>query len=452
MAAKRIEAANPAGLGAREAAWRIAEGALSSAELVAACLERIAAEDERVQAWAFFDPDRAMAEAGERDRRRARGQPLGPLHGVPVGIKDIIDVRGMPTGNGTPIDEGKKPWDDAAVTRRLRAAGAVILGKTVTTEFAYFHPGKTRNPHDGSRTPGGSSSGSAAAVASHMVPLALGSQTNGSVIRPASFCGVVGFKPSFGAIPRTGALVLSPSLDHIGVFARSLEDAALAEAIMGPDGADRDARESPGPLSVTALAEPPVIPALAVVQTPFWDRAEPATHAAFAELEEALGGQADAVDLPEAFARGAGWLRAVMAAEMARNLGHYVDRAPEQCSDKIREIVAEGREIRAPDYLAARDMRAVLRDSLAPLFDRFDAIVTPAAPGEAPEGLESTGDPIFCTLWTFCGLPALSLPLLTGPTGLPVGVQLVGAPGQDARLLRTARWLVRQLSAAEENA
>lgn len=453
MAAKRITAAEPTALSAREAAWRIAEGALTSAELVAACLERIAAEEERIEAWEFLDRDKAMAEAEERDRRRRRGLPLGALHGVPVGIKDIIDVKGMPTGNGTPVDAGWRPFADATVTRRLRAAGAVILGKTVTTELAYYQPGRTRNPHDPARTPGGSSSGSAAAVAAGMVPLALGSQTNGSVIRPASFCGVVGFKPSFGAVPRTGVLTIAPSLDHVGLFARTIEDAALAELLMGPDGRDADALESPGPLTATALARPPVTPALALVRTPFWEHADATTRAAFAELGEALGAQSDEVELPEVFARGAGWLDSVMAAEMARHLGHYVDRAPEQTSERLRERVAGGRALKATDYLAARDMRRVLRDTLGPVFDRFDAVVTPAAPGEAPEGpARGTGDPVFCSLWTFCGLPAISLPLMAGPNGLPVGVQLVGPHGQDARLLRTARWLVHTLSgeAADE--
>ncbi|WP_163557972.1 amidase [Halomonas sp. NO4] len=446
MATKRNPAQDLAALTACEAARRIAEGALTSSELVAACLDIIDAQEAEVQAWAFLDRDRAMLEAQERDRRRQRGLPLGPLHGVPVGVKDIIDVKGMPTGNGTPIDEGRRPFADATVIRRLREAGAVILGKTVTTELAYYHPGKTHNPHDPARTPGGSSSGSAAAVAAGMVPLALGSQTNGSVIRPASYCGVVGFKPTFGAVPRTGVLTLAPSLDQLGVFARSIEDATLVEWLMGADGQDLDASENPGPLTATMLAEPPVTPALAVVKTPFWERADAATRDAFGELAPALGEAADEVELPEVFGRGVGWLGGVMAAEMARNLGHYVDRAPEQVSEALRQLIGDGRAMRAPDYLAARDMQRVLRDALDPLFQRFDVIVTPAATGEAPVGLESTGDPTFCSLWTFCGLPALSLPLLTGPSGMPVGVQLVAPRGQDARLLRTARWLVRTLS------
>jgi len=442
-------AAGLAGLSAIDAAERIASGGATSVELVSACLDRIAAEEDRVQAWAFLDRDKALAQAKACDQRRAAGLPLGPLHGVPVGIKDIIDVEGMPTENGTPLDAGRKPFADAVVVRRLKRAGAVILGKTVTTEFAYYHPGKTRNPHNPAHTPGGSSQGSAAAVACGMVPFALGSQTNGSVIRPASFCGVVGFKPSFGAIPRGGVLPVAGSLDHIGVFARTIEDVALAEVMMGPDGHDYDCRIDPGPLRATALSKPPVPPAFAFVQTPYWDRAEPATRDGLDELREALGEAADEVELPGPFAGAAGWVGAIMAAEMARNLGHYVDRGPDQTSDKIRELVAAGRRLPAPDYLQARDMRGVLRDALDPIFERIDAIVAPAAPGEAPEGLGATGDPIFCGLWTLCGLPAVTLPLLTGPKGLPVGVQILGAPGGDARLLRTARWLVQALSEEE---
>lgn len=447
--AKRIAAAEPSSLTANEATWRIGEGALRPTQLAGACLERVAADDERIGAWEFLERDKVMAEAEERERRRRRGQPLGPLHGVPVGLQDIIDVKGMPTGNGTPIDAGKHPFEEATVTRRLRTAGAVILGKTVTSELAYGAPGRARNPHDPERTPGGAAGGSAAAVAAGMVPLALARQTDGSVILSASLCGLVGFKPSFGTVPGTGVLRVAPSLDQMGVLARTIEDAALVEHLLGPDGRDPDARESPGPLSATAMAEPPVTPAFALVRTPFWDRADAATQTAFGELEAALGEQADHVDLPEAFGRGAGWLSTVMAAEMARNLGHYVDRDPAQTSERLREMIADGRAVNAPDYLAARDMRRVLRDTLGPIFERFDAIVTPAAPGEAPEGLDDTGDPIFCSLWTFCGLPAVSLPLATGPNGLPLGLQLVGPHGQDARLLRTARWLVRTLSAEE---
>jgi len=447
--ADRIPVVEALSLTATQAARYIRDGGITSRGLAEACLERIAQQDESIHAWKFVDRDKVLAEADERDQRRKRGLPLGPLNGVPVGIKDVIDVQGMPTGNGTSVDEGRRPAADAALVRRLRQAGAVILGKTVTTELAYYQPAATRNPHDPERTPGGSSSGSAAAVAAHMVPLAVGTQTHGSVIRPAAFCGVVGFKPTFGAIPRSGVLRLAPTLDQVGVFARSIEDAALAEVLMGADGRDQHVREHPGPLVGTALSEPPVPPDLAFAPTPVWDQAEEGTQAAFAELREALGDRLEAVEMPEVFARARGWLDAVMRAEMARNVGHYVDRYPDQMSDQLKQLVADGRDIRAPDYLAARDMQEALNEGLGPIFERFDAIVTPAVPGEAPRGLESTGDPSFCSLWTFCGVPCLSLPLLTGPDGLPLGVQLIGQRGQDARLLRTARWLVRRLTEEE---
>ena len=448
--AERMAIGEPADLSASEAVEFMAQGALSAQGLAEACLARIDSADARIGAWAQVDPHRAVLEARERDRRRADGLPLPALHGVPVGLKDIIDVRGLNTENGTPLDAGNRPSEDAGLVRRLRDAGAVIIGKTVTAELAYFHPGATRNPHDPERTPGGSSSGSAAAVAAGMVPFAVGTQTNGSVIRPASFCGVVGYKPSFGAVPRSGILRAAPSLDQVGFFARTVEDAALAGDLMGPDGDDADCHLNPGPLRTTALSEPPLPPDLAMIETPFWERTGVDTREGFAALLEVLGDHGTAAELPEVFGRGAGWLATVMAAEMARNLGHYLDRDPGQVSAAFKALIEQGRSIQAVDYLAARDMQAVMREALEPLFERFDAILTPAAPGEAPRDPDTTGDPIFCTLWTFCGLPAVTLPLLTGENGLPIGVQLVGPYGQDARLLRTARWLARQCAANVE--
>ena len=332
------------------------------------------------------------------------------------------------------------PEHDAELVARLRNAGAVILGKTVTTEFAYFHPGKTRNPHDHARTPGGSSSGSAASVAAHMVPLSIGSQTNGSMIRPASFCGVVGYKPSYGSIPRTGVLALSGALDQMGIYGRSVEDVAFAETMMGPEPGKRGV--NPGPLMTIASSQPTVRPKLAFVRTPYWDRAEPGTRAAFEELVASLGGDIEEMPLPEAFGETAAWLRTVMTAEMAHNLGHILDAHPGEMSKVLSDLIVEGRGVTAVDYLAARAMQSRLRKALAPAFARFDAMLTPAAMGEAIAfDLGSTGDPIFCTIWTFLGLPAVSLPLLKGPNGLPIGVQLVSAPSNDARLLCTARWL-----------
>ncbi|KAF0280610.1 amidase [Spiribacter aquaticus] len=447
---ERVEIGDPASLTVSQMARYLADGALSSETVTKACLARIEAIEPSVHAWAHYDPQRALMQAKEADRRRAMGLPLGPLHGVPIGLKDIIDARGMPTENGTSLDAGQRPNQDATLTQRLRNAGVVIVGKTVTSELAYFHPGPTTNPHDPARTPGGSSSGSAAAVAAGMVPFAVGTQTNGSVIRPASYCGVVGYKPSFGSVPRTGVLKAAQSLDQVGFFARSVEDAALAATVMGPDGQDRDCDLNPGPLLDTALSAPPVTPDIAMVHTPFSERLESATTEGFAELVDLLGEHGTEAALPDLFGRSAGWLATIMASEMTRNLGHYYDRDADQLSDAFGALMEQGRSIAAVDYLAARDMQPVLREALDPLFERFDAIITPAAPGEAPADLSTTGDPIFCSLWSLCGLPAITLPLLTGPNNMPVGVQVVGAYGQDARLLRTARWLLLQCSPDEE--
>jgi Asp-tRNA(Asn)/Glu-tRNA(Gln) amidotransferase A subunit family amidase len=326
----------------------------------------------------------------------------------------------------------------------LRRAGALVLGKTVTTELAFYRPGKTRNPHDPARTPGGSSSGSAAAVAAFMAPGAIGSQTNGSVIRPAAFCGVVGFKPTHGLIPRTGALLLSRILDQVGCFARTVEDAALlAEIMTGYDEGDPDTRATATPpFAAVAAQEPPLPPRFAFVKTPSWGVAEPATHAAFAELVDALGADAAAeVELPSTAQHIVEMHQVIMDVDMARNLNREYEKAGDKLSGKLRDLIERGRKHLAVDYRRSVDLIESINESIDDVFNEYDAILTPAAPGEAPLGLNSTGNPVFCTLWTYLGMPAVTLPLLTGPAGLPMGVQLVGRRGNDARLLRTARWL-----------
>jgi Asp-tRNA(Asn)/Glu-tRNA(Gln) amidotransferase A subunit family amidase len=332
----------------------------------------------------------------------------------------------------------------------LRAAGAVIMGKTVTTEFATYAPGKTRNPHNAGHTPGGSSSGSAAAVAAGMVPAALGSQTNGSVIRPASFCGVYGLKPTHGLIPRPGVFQLCRTLDTVGVFARTVEDVALMmEQLVGYDERDPDTRPRPRlPFREVTAEEPPLPPMFALVKTSRWDRAADDTKEAFAELAETLGGQMEDVDLiqsSDAFE----WHRVIMEAEMAASLDREWDVGRDRLSGPLRNQLVRGREVRALDYQRARAQAQAFADGLGGLFQqRYDAILTPSAPGTAPAGLDSTGDPSFCTLWTLTGLPAVSLPLMRGANGLPIGVQLVGPRHGDARLLRTARWLVNRIQAS----
>lgn len=422
---------------------RLASGALSALDVTEAYLAQIAEREPDIQAFAWLDPDHARAQARALDTLRQRGRAVGALHGLPVAVKDIIDTAGIPTENGSPLDAGRKPLRDAFVTERLRAAGAVIIGKTVTTELAFMDPAKTRNPHNTAHTPGGSSSGSAAAVAAAMAPLAIGTQTGGSVIRPASFCGVVGFKPSFGAIPRRGVLAQSPSLDTIGVFARTTADAALlAEVLYGFDAADPATALIPHPqLHATAMQDPPVRPVFAILQPPGWENASPDMQAGLAELAEALGDQAFPLPAPPLFDSIRDAHRRVQMAEMARCYYTYARDGGDRLGPELRAAIDAGNGILARDYLSALDLPKVIDAALGEVFDRCDAILCPAAPGPAPEGLGSTGNPVFNGLWTFAGTPAITLPLLTAPNGLPMGVQVVAARGNDARLMRTARWL-----------
>ena len=443
-----MEEMNPAQMSALRAAEAIREGELTSEELVEACLARIDECEEQIGAWEHLDEDLALRQAREADLARREGKALGPFHGVPVGIKDIIDTAELPTENGSPLHAGRQPTEDAALVSMLKNAGAVIMGKTVTTEFAVYHPGKTKNPHDPNRTPGGSSSGSAAAVASRMVPAAVGSQTNGSVIRPASFCGVCGFKPTHGSISRYGMLPQSRPIDHVGLFARSVEDVAfLGDQLMVFDARDPDMRHRAAPrLLETAASEPPVTPRFAFVKTPVWDQADEDAQAAFEGLAAHLGGEVvEEVELPEPFNSAIEWHQIILESNLARNFETEYERGRDRLSDLLRKMMERGKKYLAVDYTRAVEQVPVLNGLLGETFGRFDAILTPPAPGQAPLGLGATGNPVFCTIWTLCGTPAVTLPLLKGADGMPLGVQLVGPRGDDARLLRTARWLESRL-------
>ena len=430
-------------INASQAAAAIRAGKMTSEELVSACLDHIAAIEDRVGAWAHLDPDLALQQARDADLARQEGRALGPLHGVPVGVKDIFETTDMPTEDGTVLHVGRQAGQDATAVAMVREAGAVIMGKTVTTELAVIAPGKTRNPHDPERTAGGSSSGSAAAVAAYMVPLAVGTQTNGSIIRPASYCGVVGYKPTHGLISRHRVLQQSRLLDQVGVFARTIEDAALiAEQLMAFDDRDPDMRPRARPNLIEMVADqPPVPPRLAFVKTPVWDHADEDTRRAFTELVEHLGEHVGPFELPEMFNDAVTWHRMIMEADVARSFEREYARGKDRLSATLREMIERGQKVLAVDYNRAVDQIPVLNAMLDALFDWCDAILTPAATGEAPIGLESTGSPIFCTIWTLCGTPAICLPILQGPHGMPMGVQVVGPRGDDARLLRTARWL-----------
>lgn len=427
---------------------RLSAGTLSAVALVEACLARIADRDPQVQAWAWLDGDHALEQARRLDQLRQSGAAIGPLHGLPVGLKDVIDTKGIPTENGSPIDAGRVPTDDAWIVARLRAAGAIIMGKTVSTEGAYLHPNKTRNPHNPDHTPGGSSSGSAAAVAAGMVPLAIGTQTGGSVVRPASFCGVVGFKPSFGLIPRTGVLMQSPTLDTLGVFARSVEDCALlTDVLAGYDAADTATELRPAlRLLDSAQSQVPQPPVFAFLQPPGWERADPQMKAALLDLVQRLGAQCVPVHLA-----GLDNVAAIRAcinfAEMAKCYHGWEQRGRALMSDMLQAAMDDGRAISAPDYIAALDWRDRLNATLAPVFARYDAILCPSALGAAPHGLASTGDSIFNGLWTLAGVPAINLPAFVADNGLPMGLQLIGQRGDDARLLRSANWMAAYLDA-----
>jgi Asp-tRNA(Asn)/Glu-tRNA(Gln) amidotransferase A subunit family amidase len=420
-------------------------GSISAERYTTACLDRIDAVEGEVQAFVHLDRDHALSQARALDRHKAVGGRTGPLHGVPVGIKDIFDTADFPTECGSPALAGRRPKTDGAVVAKLREAGAVIIGKTVTTELAYYHPGKTRNPRDLGRTPGGSSSGSAAAVAAGMVPLAIGAQTNGSMIRPAAFCGVFAIKASHGMVSRAGMMTASRVLDQPGVFARSIDDLALVmDVIAGQDASDPDTRPYAAPdFRAVASEQPPIPPRFAFVRTPVWDKADADTQAALENLAKEIGAQE--LELPPGHRAAWDAHRAIMAADMADNLGAIMDQGGE-FSQAFRDLIAEGRTIAATQYLAAvRDARRYA-GSMSEIFEqRADAIITPSARGVAPKGLQATGDPVFCTFWTLTGLPALNLPLLADDEGLPLGVQLIGAPGRDARLLRSANWLLANL-------
>src|SRR5690606_29224 len=358
--------------GAVAAARQIREGRLSAVELTEACLARIEAREGEVRAWASLGPEHALRQARGADAARTRGRPLGPLHGLPVGVKDIIDTADMPTENGTVLHAGRRPRQDATLVSLLRAAGAVILGKTVTTELAVYAPNKTRNPHNLEHTPGGSSSGSAAAVADGMVPLAIGTQTNGSVIRPASYCGVYGFKPSHGLIPRTGVLLQSPPLDTVGVMAATLEDLALlAEPLMAFDARDPASRPQARPNLLEVLRQaPPVPPRLAFVRSPVWDQAEEDVKAGFAELVEALGERVEEVPLSASFNEAIDLHQTIMEADLARSFAREYERGRDQLSARLCEMIERGQRVLAVDYNRAVQRVDVLNAILDELFQQ----------------------------------------------------------------------------------
>ena len=433
---------------ARQCADLIRTGTLTSKSLVRHYTDNINANNETVRAWVDFDEDKAAHQANTLDDIRKRGQPTGPLHGIPVGLKDIYDTTEFATQYGSPVHAQHQPEKDCAVVEKLREAGAVVMGKTVTTEFAFMHPSDTRNPHNAKHSPGGSSSGSAAAVAAGHVPLAIGSQTNGSVIRPASFCGVYGFKPSRGIISRRGVLATSNTLDQVGVFARDIGDIALlTDTLAGYDAADTASYTEPKPQMLQGyLAEVPVEPNIAWLDMPYAAKYSEDAAQGFEELLDALDGNVERLPTPQSFAALLPCHKIIHEYEIVRCLKDQIDNHWDQISDTIKPVLLAAKNHTDEQYQEALTIKTAAEDWFKEFFNDYDAILTPSALSEAPLLGDGTGDPVCCTIWTLCGLPCINLPLLTGINDLPVGVQLVGAFRQDDRLLRTTRHLIRHLN------
>jgi Asp-tRNA(Asn)/Glu-tRNA(Gln) amidotransferase A subunit family amidase len=414
----------PNRLTATEAARAIAAGRLSPAELMEACLARAAEREPMVNAFVHLDPAQAR-------RGAAKARP-GPLHGIPFGVKDVLDTADMPTGYGSPIWAGWRPRGDSAAVAAARAAGAVIMGKTVTTEFATRHPGATANPHNLAHTPGGSSSGSAAAVADFMLPLAFGTQTAGSIVRPSAYCGVVGYKPTYGALHRAGMKVMSESLDTIGVMARSVADCALAMAAMtGRALGDPEAKPDRAPRLGLTLGQEP-------------GKAAPETVALLhrvADLARKAGAEVVDFTLPPELLKAAETHPALMNMETAQALAWELDEARAQLSPVLVERMDWARSQPMSAFREARLAQSAAKLAFPRAMEGLDALLTPSAPGEAPEGLGWTGDATFNLLWTTLWGPNVTVPAGTGPKGLPLGVQLVGRIGEDAAVLGWARWL-----------
>lgn len=422
----------------------LASGAVDTQAFYEQQLAYAKAADEKLHVFASLDEQVIRLQAEHLQVQRTRGEMLGRLYGVPIAIKDIIETIDFPTACGSAIHEGRYSVLDATLVRRLREQGAMIFGKTVTTEFATFHPGPTRNPRNLDHTPGGSSSGSAAAVAAGIVPVAIGTQTNGSVIRPASFCGVYGFKPSMGEVPRTGLFEQSPTLDQVGIFARNIEDLALVgEIISGDDGVDLACRSNPPrQWFQVASTEPPMPPRFCFVRTPWWKDMDPEAREACDAFIELMDGMVQVVDLPPVIEKAVQWHHTVNEAELGHALYHEYHHHRAGLSLALQARLEKAYQISAVDYLLAKDRIPHVASAFDEFFDRYDAILTPAALGPAPKGLESTGNPIMQTVWTFAGLPAVSLPLLNLSGNLPFGIQALGMRHQDARLLRASRYLV----------
>lgn len=431
---------------------KLADGSMTSESLTKNCLDHIAETDHYLSAWQHINDDRALEQANSADERRRHGKAIGSLHGIPVGLKDIIDTVDLPAERGSEIYSGRVPSANSAIAEKLLEAGAVILGKTVTTEFAWMHQSATRNAINGEYSPGGSSSGSAAAVAAGQVPLAVGTQTGGSVIRPAAYNGVFGLKPSRGLISRRGVLQTSPTLDQIGVFGNHLSDVCtLTDALAGYDATDTKTYLGPRPKLVDGYrSEVPVEPALVWIDMPYSDRYSPTLQLGIDELCDVISKETsatlDRIPAPQSFTALPACHQVIYDVEILQSL----ENEWKQHRDKLSRTAIAGlerAEKRTPDeYEEALEILVAAEEWFDTFFHDYDGILTPSAPDIAPRYGQGTGDSICCVVWTLCGLPCLSMPLLSGEDNMPLGIQLVGAYDRDDRLVRTAHWLLDALN------
>jgi Asp-tRNA(Asn)/Glu-tRNA(Gln) amidotransferase A subunit family amidase len=430
-------------LSANELAAQLREGEISSVEVCSQYIERIGKFEKDVKAWSHFNKKLLLEKAAEADEHRISGKPLGLLHGLPVAVKDIIGTLDMPTECGTTIRKKMTASQDSEVVNLLKVAGAIIMGKTETTELAYFHPGKTTNPHDYKRTPGGSSSGSAAAVAAHMAPLSIGSQTNGSTIRPASYCGVVGYKPSYGLISRYGILKQSDKLDQVGIFGKSVEDVALlARVLIKKDLFDPATIHYSAEDMMDVCRKGPLFdPKFIFYKTKNWKNIDKESQKSFEIFIKTFKKNIEVFDTPSYFDDIPKYHKIIHETDMANNFQLYYKKYKKKLSKEMVSAIERGLKNSATEYAEAIDFMKRSYDSYKEVFEDYHGVLTPASSGVAPKGLGNTGSPEFSTVWTYLGLPSISLPLLTGKNDLPLGIQLIGDKHDDLRFLGVASWI-----------
>ena len=433
-------------LKAEELSLKIKDAQLTSVEICERYIERINKFEKNVKAWAHFDKKLLLEKAADADEYRRSGKPTGPLHGIPVAVKDIVGTLDMPTECGTVIRKGKSYSQNAEIVDLLLAAGAIVMGKTATAELAYLHPPKTTNPHDHSRTPGGSSSGSAAVVASFMAPLSIGSQTGGSIIRPASYCGVVGYKPTYGLISRNGVLKTSEKLDHIGVFGRSVEDVALlSKVLIKKDNFDSATIHYSTENMLTETKKGPLFePKFIFYKTDYWKNIEKKSREAFEYFIKSFKKNIEVFDTPSYFKDIHKYHQIMYETDLANNFGLYYKKYKKKLSKPMQDAIVKGNKHSAKEYAEALDFMKRSYESYEEVFEDYHGVLSPSSPGVAPKSLKSTGSAEFNKVWSYLGTPCISLPLLQGEANMPLGVQLTGAKYDDHRFLGIANWLEKE--------